>query len=91
VDGSLLLDENGRLVRRVSHPGAVGSFGHSRDERLIWIVSNIWRGARKIGELRVVDTEGRVVAQSEFGTAKTFTVQYEGRTYPIPVEVPTHP
>jgi hypothetical protein len=97
VDSSLLLDQNGQLVQRVSHPRAVGSFGHSRDEQLLWIVSNIWvrtpgeNAARQIGELRMIDTDGKLLARREFDRPETVVVRYEGRSYNIPVEVPTLP
>lgn len=97
VEASLLLDENGRLVRRVSQPGAVGRFGHSLDERLIWIVSSIWirppgkEIAEQIGELRVVDTDGNLVARREFNRAQSVSVRYKGKVYKISVEVPNLP
>lgn len=92
TEASLLYDENGRLVQRISQPPDVASFGHSNDERLIWIVSNIWvPPGKKIGELRVTDTDGNLVAREEFDRAQTITVRHMGRTYSIPVRVPSLP
>jgi hypothetical protein len=92
ITESFLLDENGRLLRSVSQPRDVASFGHSRDEELVWIVSNIWTSAgKKIGELRIIDTNGNLVVRREFDRAQTVRIQYKGKTYRIPVEVPTLP
>jgi hypothetical protein len=97
VEESLLLDANGRLVRRVPQPPDVARFGHSADERLIWIVSDIWvrppgkEIADQIGELRVIDQDGNLVARQEFDHAKTITVRYKERTYKIPVTGPHLP
>jgi hypothetical protein len=97
VEESLLLDENGRLVRRVPQPRDVARFGHSRDERLVWVVSNIWirppgkEIAEQVGELRVIDTDGNLVARQEFDHAEIVRVRYRGRTYEIPVTVPHLP
>jgi hypothetical protein len=97
VEASSLLDENGRLVRRVTQPRSVGSFGHSGDERLIWIVSNIWvrppgkEIAEQIGEVRVIDTDGNLVARREFNRAQTVNIRYKGKVYKISVEVPSLP
>jgi hypothetical protein len=92
VAESFLYDENGRLVRRILQPPDVAAFGHSKDEKLIWIVSNVWLPAgKKVGELRVIDTNGDVVARREFEHAETVVVPHKGQTYRIPVEVPARP
>jgi len=92
TEASLLYDENGRLIRRISQPADVASFGHSNDERLIWIVSNIWVPAgKKMGELRVIDADGNLVGRHEFDRAQTITVRHMGKTYKIPVRVPMLP
>lgn len=97
VETSFMLNENGRLVRRIRQPPAVASFGYSSDERLIWIVSNIWlrkpgrQIAEQIGELRVIDMDGNLVARREFDYAQTVSIRYKGKTYKISVEVPRLP
>jgi hypothetical protein len=92
TDTSFLYDENGRLVRRIPQPAGVAGFGHSGDERLIWIVSNVWvPPGKKIGELRVTDSDGHLLAREEFDRAQTITMRHMGRTYKIPVRVPSLP
>lgn len=92
TETSFLYDENGRLVRRIQQPSDVAGFGHSKDQRLIWIISNIWLpSGKKIGELRVIDTDGNLVARKEFDRAQTISVRHMGSTYEIPVRVPTLP
>jgi hypothetical protein len=92
VDGSVLLDADGRLVGRLPHSGAVGSFGHSDDGQLIWVVANIFVAGRKIGEVKVFDASGALVVNRVFSEERdTISIAHRGRTYNIRVEMPHHP
>ena len=57
ADKSFLLDEDGRLIKPLPHRESVGSFGHSADERLIWIIAMLnpetgWRNVQPALEAR---------------------------------------
>jgi hypothetical protein len=81
ADKSFLLDEDGRLIKSLRHRESVGSFGHSADGRLIWIIA---MSNPETGEVTAfASSDGKVVAKRTYSKAGTIQITYAGRTYEI--------
>ncbi len=91
VATSLVYDENGRLVRRIPQPSDIASFGHTDDQRIVWIIAQAWANGARIGQLKAIDSDGNDVYELRFDRAQTVPVKYKGRTYSVHVDVPHIP
>jgi hypothetical protein len=91
VNKSLLLDQNGNLVREVSQPENVLDFGFSRDSEIIWVISSSGRDGIPTGQIKVIDSNGDEIKNIEFLKAMEIEVSYKGKIYKINVPQPDFP
>jgi hypothetical protein len=94
IGPAYLLNENGHIVRRVYQPSSSALFGHSDDERILWIIGlrlpHDPDEASAVVDLVVVDShDGRQVARVEAKAAESATVQWKEKQYVIPLKKPS--
>lgn len=88
---SLLLNSDGRLVRKISQPKWIAGFGQSKDGRLFWIATNKWVPDVWPSVVKVYNQEGRLVKTIEALEEGTVKFEYMRKTYTIPVHAPGIP
>lgn len=91
VKKSLLLDQNGNLLREVRQPENVFDFGFSQDGEIIWILSTYIKKGIPVGQIRVINSNGNEVKNVDFFKANVIDVVYKSKTYKIAVPQPQIP
>lgn len=91
VNKSLLLDQNGNLVREISQPKNVFDFGFSQDGAIIWIFSAYIKDGIPVGQAKIFGSDGDEIKNVDFHKAGEIEVVYRGKTYRISTPQPDFP
>jgi len=91
VNKSLLLDQDGNLVREISQPEDVFDFGLSQDGEIIWMLSSYIKDGTPVGQVKVIDNNGNEIKIVDFLKAMEIKVAHKGRAYKISVPQPDFP
>lgn len=91
IKKSFLLDENGRLLKEIDQSHNVIDYGHSKDDRVLWLLSSTLKGGKPFTTIKIVDYDGNVIKTMESKKEEKIKFQYNGVTYEFTVKAPKMP
>ncbi len=84
VNKSFLLDSNGKLVKELTQGQNVFDFSFSKDERLLWLLSDhIKEDGRLFVRVQIFDSNGISIKNITSYKEQTINVNYSGKKYGI--------
>lgn len=89
---TIILDQNGRAVKTIRRPNtSLLGVGHSEDQRLIWVASNMMKNGKPLADIQVLTHDGATVARRSLISGGPLIVKYGGRSYTFDIPVHEYP
>jgi hypothetical protein len=91
INKSFLLDENGQLLKEIEQSHNVFDYGHSKDDKVIWLLSNAVKDGKPFTTIKIFDYNGNVIKAMESEREEKINFQYNGVSYEFTVKAPKMP
>ena len=92
IGESYLLNSNGVLIKTIAQKPDTFQFKKSKDERLIWILSQMIKDRKPVTHVKTIDSrDGNTVQELDSFKPETININYKGKSYSITLDNPQLP